>query len=60
MILDASMELSTTINETITQRVDPSSFQGIHTAYLQRKYYNEHFNLVVSTRIEVDQPTTML
>jgi len=45
---DASMELSTKINETITQRIGPSPFQGIHTAYLQQKYYSEHFNLVVS------------
>lgn len=42
-----SAELINNINKTLSKRISTPPFEGLQSAYLQKKYYLENFNLVV-------------
>ena len=43
----ASTELISRVNEQFSKKIATTPFEGLHTSYLQKKYYNDHFHLVV-------------
>ena len=43
----ASTELISRVNEQFSTKIAATPFEGLHTSYLQKKYYNDHFHLVV-------------
>ena len=43
----ASTELTSRVNEQFTKQIATTPFEGLHTSYLQKKYYIDHFHLVV-------------
>jgi len=43
----ASNELISRVNEQFSKKIAATPFEGLHTSYLQKKYYNDHFYLVV-------------
>ena len=43
----APAELISNINEKLSKRISTQPFEGLQSAYLQKKYYLENFNLVV-------------
>ena len=43
----ASPELISKVNEQFTKQIAATPFDGLHTSYLQKKYYIDHFHLVV-------------
>ena len=47
----ASVELISQINKLFSEKIAVAPFQGLQTAYLQKKIFCDHFNLVVWTPI---------
>ena len=43
----ASAELISEVDEQFTKQIAAAPFEGLHTSYLQKKYYIDHFHLVV-------------
>lgn len=45
----ASTELITTVKSHFSKKLAAPPFEGLQIAYLQKKYFTDNFNLVVST-----------
>ena len=44
----ASADLISKINKQFSEKIAAPPFEGLHTAYLQRKYFTDNFHLLVS------------
>ena len=44
----ASADLISKINKQFSEKIAAPLFEGLHTAYLQRKYFTDNFHLLVS------------
>ena len=47
--MNYSIDVITTIEEVIKKKASCSLFDGLHTAYLQRKYYADNFSFMLIT-----------
>ena len=56
----ASAELISEVNEKFAKQIATAPFDGLHTSYLQKKYYIDHFHLVVCMHIYVCYKVKML
>ena len=44
-------ELISQVNELFSKKIAEAPFEDLHTSYLQKKYYTDHFHLVVCVPI---------